>query len=89
MKAEGFTEVSWTFSGVNARLQPKPNPSSPAIRRVVGKWFTSRTFPPGGRFRNAFMARCPEVKPDLILAGDLGYGEGNRPIATFFMTWNA
>ncbi len=92
MKAEGFTEVSWTLSGVNARSTAEAKPKLVIPRDPSGRWKVVHIadLPPPGRddLLSVFITRMSEVKPDLILAsGDLGYGETAADfdrIANFF-----
>lgn len=90
MKAEGFTDVSWTLSGLNARSAAEAKSVKP--RDPSGRWKVVHIadLPPPGRddLLSVFITRMSEVKPDLILAsGDLGYGDTAADfdrITTFF-----
>ncbi|MBL0313282.1 MAG: metallophosphoesterase [Holophagaceae bacterium] len=90
MKSEGFTEVSWTLAGLNARSGIEAKSAKP--RDPSGRWKVVHIadLPPPGRddLLKIFIMRMSEVKPDLILAtGDLGYGDTAADfdrITTFF-----
>lgn len=78
LEAGGFTESSWTLSGMEARSVAETKPAKP--RDPSGRWKVVHIadLPPPGRddLLSLFLARMSEVKPDLILAsGDLGYGD--------------
>jgi 3',5'-cyclic AMP phosphodiesterase CpdA len=90
MKTEGFTDISWTLSGMTARTIAETKPPTP--RDSSGRWKVVHIadLPPPGRddLLKIFITRMAEVKPDLILAsGDLGYGDTAADfdrITTFF-----
>lgn len=79
MKSEGFTDITWTLSGLKARSTTESK-SVVKPRDPSGRWKVVHIadLPPPGRedLLKLFVTRMSEVKPDLILAtGDLGYGD--------------